>query len=414
MSPIKKIHHVVTRKKHALTSLSFLSLGSTVASIAGFITVVILSNVLDQNEYGNYKYAYSVIGLLGALSFTGGFRTMVIQSVSRGYDGIVAYLTKRNILLNLPMLLGALGIGGYYLIKENTLIASAVCIVAVSTSFATHAVIASAYLNGRHAYRELLQYQVGISLVNLAALILTVLITNNVIWIIAGTSTSALITSVLFLVHVRRRKIRNETLDTQILHYGKHLNVLNISSTILNNIDSVLIFQLLGSHSLALYALATPFVDRILGFLKTSYFFALPKFTELGPRRARALLYKRSLIAFIIGLGIMGMYYVVAPLFFKLFFPKYLESISLSLIFALNIPLVAISILPSAYLDSLIEIKNKYILHVCTFTTRIVSLLFFIHLFGIPGVIFSELFTRCVSISVIVLLIERHQKKLSS
>ncbi len=403
---------MVHKKKHALTSLSFLSLGSTVASIAGFATVVILSNVLDKNEYGNYKYAYSVIGLLGALSFTGGFRTMVIQSVSRGYDGIVAYLAKRNFLLNVPMLVGALSISGYYLFKGNTLIATSVCIVAISTSFATHAVIASAYLNGRHAYRELLHYQIGISAFNLLVLVLTVLLTKDIIWIIAGTSASTMLTSLFFLFHVRRKKIRNDTIDTQILHYGKHLNILNISSTILNNIDSILIFQLLGSHSLALYALATPFVDRILGFLKTSYFFALPKFTELGPKRARALLYKRSLIAFVVGLGIMGMYYLVAPLFFKLFFPKYLESISLSLIFAFNIPLVALSILPSAYLDSLIEIKNKYILHACTFTTRMVSLLFFIHLFGIPGVIFSELFTRCVSISVIVFLIERYGKKL--
>lgn len=405
------IRQNIIRKRHALASLSYLSLNNVVASLIGFFSVLILANALSTNEYGNYKYVFSVVGLLGTLSLTGGFRTMVIQSVSRGHDGVVKHLAKSNLRLSIPMLVATLALSAYYHTTGNDFLAITLPIVAVASIFTNNATIVFSYLNGRKDFSGLLRYQSITSLVSLCVLVGIVSLSRNLIVIIFGTSVALVLSSLLSLYLVQKRHVRNETLDTQVLKYGKHINFLNVLSTILQNIDSILIFHFLGSESLALYAMATPFVDRILAFFKASYFFALPKFTEQGPTQARRLLFQRSAYAFLIGIGVVGVYALVAPIIFHVFFPKYIASIPLSLLFALNIPLVALNMLPSAYIDSLIEIKNKYILYAGNFVIRISSLFIFLHLFGVAGVIYSELVTRIAILGITIVLIEKYQKK---
>jgi O-antigen/teichoic acid export membrane protein len=307
------------------------------------------------------------------------------------------------------MLLGSIGVASYYYSKDNLVIATSITILALCSVLINKGLIATAYLNGRQEFKKLFLYQITVSTLSICAIVASVSLSESIVVIIVSSSIVLALFSIATLAYIRRL-LRNNTVNAEILSYGKHLNFLNMLSTILQNIDSILIFQLLGSHSLALYAMATPIIDRILGVFKTSYFFALPKFTEIGPRRARLSLYKRSFIAFLCGLIVVGVYILLAPIFFQIFFPKYLEAISLSIIFSLNIPLVAATVLPTAYVDSLVEIRNKYILHSIGFSVRITSLIACIYVFGLYGVIFSELLTRTIILCIMVVLIEKTQK----
>ncbi len=410
MKILETIRYEYAKKKQSLSHLSFFSLGTLIMTFGGFISVVILANNLSVNDYGNYKYVFSMIGILGALSFTGGFRNTVIQSTAKGMDGIVRYLFKMNLSLSFPMLLGGVVVGCYYLINNNEFLGYSIIIATTCSVIGNNGIIAYGYLNGRKLYGQLLKLQSIQSIINILVLFTITLLTKNLLIIIATSviSTAGILTA--FYYYVEKKLLRNKETDTSIIKYGKHLNILSVITTVMMNIDSILIFKIIGSQGLALYALATPFVDRIIGFLKGTYFFALPKFTEQGHTSARVHLYKRSLIGLFLGTAVFGVYYLASPILFKIFFPNYLEAINLSRLFALNIPVIALSILSDAFLDSLAEIKYKYIVKATTTSFRIVLMLLLIFPFGIAGVIWSELLARLAGTVATVILIERYMK----
>jgi len=413
MSIVQIIQREYLKKRQSMQQLTFLSLGNVSASIGGFVIVILLANILDQNDYGNYKYVFSLVGILSVLSLTGGFRNITLQATAQGYDGFLRYLFKRNLLLSLPMLIGGGGVSVYYFIHDNNFLGSAIGIATITTIIGNMGVLAHAYVNGRKKYKEIFYIQTIQTTLSAVALITITQFRDDLLSIFITSVTTSALTSVLLFLYVQKMYVRNNEIDDKLLKYGKHLNVLSIISTIMMHIDSILIFKIIGSQGLALYAIATPFVDRIIGFFKSSYYFALPKYSEMGSHRARIHLYKRSLLAFLLGWVIFGIYYLLAPIIFSIFFPKYPESINLSILFALNIPLVAISILPEAFLDSLIEARNKYIVKAVTTFVRLVTMLLFIYPFGIAGVILSELIARAASLVTILILINKSQKSLT-
>lgn len=388
-----------------------MSVSNIVGMVGGFLTVVILANLLDKNEYGNYKYVYSLVGMLSVLSLTGGFRTIAVQAGALHTDGTIEKLYKTNFPLSILLFAGSLICGLYYILRGNPVIGLSVAIAGMSTVWGNNGIIASSYLNGKKRYWELLMFQGGLILGNLLTLGITILITKNIFVIIAMNSIVTASISTYYYFNIKKRLLKNDLIDKRLLHYGKHLNWLSIASTFNQYIDSLLIFWLLGSEKLALYAMTTPFVDRIIGFFKAGNTLALPKYTELGPRKAREFLYRRSLFGFLIGLSISCLYILLSPILFNIFFPKYLESMKLSWLFSLNIPLVGLATLPNAYLDSLIEIKNKYKLLSAITISRIVTLPIFIILFGVVGVLWSELISRSVGFITMVILINNASKK---
>lgn len=397
-------------RRHAMV-VTPLYLSTIVSAISGLLVVVILANFLTPTEYGNFKYIFSIVGVVSVFSLTGGYRNTVIQSTAKGFDGTVALLARRNFLLSIPMFFIALCMSVYYLFHDNYTIAITIPIVTFSAIVGNYGIMASSYLNGRKKYNLLLLFQVILGITNIGAILLGTLFFDGLIPLIVAISLASIAISCLSLYYVRTYFLRNTQTDSKLTSYGKHLNILNIFSTFLQHIDSVLLFTILGANALAVYALATPFVDRIIGLFKATYFFALPKFTEVGAIHARSMLYQKSIFIFCIGVGITIVYILISPFIFSVLFPQYHDSITLSWLFALNIPLVAFTILPQAYLDSLIEIKNKYIVNSTAFVIRIGSLLVLIPFFGVVGVIWSELITRIVGIAITIILIERYTKK---
>lgn len=408
MISLTYIKTVYQKKQALLRDMSYIYLSGAFMGLSGFLIVIILANHLSQNEYGNYKYILSIVGILSALTLTGGFRNTIIQSVAQGFDGIVRHLYKANIRLSLPMLCASIFVGGYYILHQNTLLGYAIIIATSCAIFANNGVIAYAYLNGRKNYTGLFWVQSVQSVIILCAIYFATVFTTDFLTILITSVLTPAITLTVILMVIKYKVLRNDTLNDKIVQYGKQLSLLGVLTTIMMHIDSILIFKIIGSQGLALYAIATPFVDRIMGFLKATYFFALPKFTEMGTKKAFIRLYQRSFVALCLGIVIYIVYYLCAPIIFELFFPQYIQSISLTRLFAINIPIVALSILPEAFLDSIVEIRNKYIVKSIVFTSRLISLCVFIVPFGIIGVVWSEIITRTIGLLAVLVLIHMH------
>ncbi len=402
------------QRKKMFSHLFYLYTSNALSTVFGLLLVLFLANFLTPTEYGNYKYIYSMVGILSVLNLAGGLRQTIIQSVAKGFDGILNHLITHNFILNIPTLVGGMIVGAYYLVQNNQLLGITIPLVTIGTIIATNGVLASGYLIGRSMFKVLFIFQTILGIINVGVFILAFYLFGSVGVAIGATSVAIGLTSLSLFLYIKRRWQRTDESHEEISNYGKHLNILSVFSTIQQHIDSILIFGSLGSTSLALYAIATPFGDRLLGFVKATYLYVLPKFTASGPEKALNQLYKRMSVCFLLGLGVVGIYYLCAPYLFRFLFPQYLEAIPLSVLFALNIPLAALTLVPQAYIDSLIEIRNKYIINGLQFSLRIITLPLGIYWFGVEGVIYSELFTRLVGVLIIVALIERSRQRLSA
>lgn len=391
--------------KSAIAGVSFLSLGNIFTAIVGLLITIVLANHISVNDFGNYKYVYSIVGILGIFNLTGGYRNVVLQTASRGMDGAALHIHNKKFILGAPMIVSSIILSIYYFYNDNYFLSLSILIISICTLFYTDGLISSSYLNGKKEYKKLFFITASVSLVNIISIFVAIYLKKNLLTIISINTVSIALVSVASFYYVKNNFFTNTQIDKKILHYGKHLNILGVLSTIMQYIDSVLIFSLLGSQSLAIFAIATPFVDRIMGFFKILYFYFLPKYTEHGSIKSKSGLYKRSFYLFIFGILIYGIYFAIAPFIIPLLFPKYSESIGLSLLFALNIPFFAASILPSAYLDSLIEVRKKYIIQSINFIVRITTIFIFIKLYGVVGVIWSEILTRIISICAVLIII---------
>lgn len=403
------MNNFIKRVLAIFRKISYLYLANTVTSIGGFVVVLLLANSLDQSEYGYYKYVFSITGTLGVLSLTGGFRNTVLQSVAKAADGVVPHLFRRNLPLSLPMLLGGITACIWYVGRGNDILGYGILITTFFTILGNNGVIAYGYLNGRRLYLRLLLLQCIQVCVNVLALFIVLRVTNNVLVIIAVSAATTGIVLTLFYFYVQNL-LRNKVTDTLINSFGKHLSIMSMISTVMVNIDSIFIFKMLGAEALALYALATPFVDRLIGFLKATYYYILPTFTAQGPQNAYRSLYKKSIVVTAFSLVIYFLYYAFAPIFFELFFPRYIDSVELTRLFALTIPVIAFGILFDAFLDSLIEARRKYIVKLSVTSIRLVTLILFIPHFGIPGVIWSEIIARFLGTCITIILIEHRMR----
>ena len=76
----------------------------------------------------------SLIGILGVLNLTGGFRNITIQSAAQGFAGILNYLRKRNFMLSLPMLIASFVIGLYYFVRDDYFLGYGILLGAITST----------------------------------------------------------------------------------------------------------------------------------------------------------------------------------------------------------------------------------------------------------------------------------------
>jgi O-antigen/teichoic acid export membrane protein len=197
----------------------------------------------------------------------------------------------------------------------------------------------------------------------------------------------------------------NKNEDVQIISYGKHLSLIRAIGAIASQLDKILIFHYLGAVEVAIYFFAIAPIQQINGLFKNIPTLALPKLSQRSFKEIDSVLYKRMVQLFFWGLIMAGIYILIAPYFFKIFFPKYLDSVFFSQLFAAAIALG----LPNNFLGPVIQSKltdiPKSWLYWGIFPQiiLIVSLFVLIMNYQILGVIISK-FIFIISVLILNLL----------
>jgi O-antigen/teichoic acid export membrane protein len=423
----QKIYHFLRQsEKYTKTDMvylakggSWLTLGQIVSNISALALLIAFANLLPRETYGAYKYVLSLFGILTIFSLPG-INTAVVQAVARGYEGSFTQAFKTKLKWGALGSLAALGMAAYYWLNSNTDLPIPLLLIAIFLPLMQASQIYSSLLAGRKLFSWQTKFLTAGRIVSLISMFFVLFLTNNLIWIIVTYLLNNTLTNT-FLYFLTKTKFKpNKKRDPQIISYGKHLSVINVVGIIASYLDRLLIFHYLGAVELAIYSFALAPINQIKSTFKNIPTLAMPKLAQRSFKEIDAVLFKRLFKLFLLGSAIALFYVLLAPYFYKIFFPKYLDSIFFSQLLAITIALrLPISLLGAAG-QSKLNLVPKSWLYWSTIPQiiLIVSLLLLVQAYGIIGVIISKIIFLIAILTISLtrwkLVLKKYFKKLEN
>ncbi len=383
----------------------WLTLGQIIYSLSIFFLAIAFANLVPKEIYGTYQYILSVFAILGVFSLTG-MNSAVIRAVSKGFEGTLNKSFWVQIKWGLITFFACLAIAVYYFAQGNQVLAISFLIVGSFSPLLNSANTFNAFLNGKKDFKKIAQYNALSTVFSSLIILLTLLMTKNVILLILAYFFSNTLANVFFYVKTLRIFKPNENQDQETISYGKHLSLMNVISIIAYYLDGPLIFHFGGAAALAVYSMAVAPPEQIKVILKNISGLALPKFSEKsGEEIKKTIVPKVMMLGAVIAL-IVIFYIIIAPLAYKLFFPKYLESVFYSQIYAISL-IAAILLVPYAALQGQMAKKELYTYNIASSLVQIVLFLIFIYLWGILGAVLSRVISRFFNLGLSLWLIKK-------
>lgn len=381
------MHYVA--KNSLWTSLDF-----TAGSILSIILVVVFANFLPKETYGVYKYILSLAGALSFLTLSG-INTAVVQATAKsGNNGILPYALKLQFKWNLLYTIATMGLGIYYFLNGNNLLAYALWLMAVlfplDVIFNTY----GSFLVGKKEFKRVSIYSSISNTIQMSVLIIAALISDNVVFLIALYSLFRIIPNLYFYlktVSIFKPQPLSQPEKKEIFRFARHLSLVHILSILAQHVDKIVVFHYLGAVQLAVYGIAISIPERIRGYFKNIETIMLPKISGKTVEEISKIFYKRIWQGVLFGLSVSLVYILAAPVIFKIFFPAYLESVPYSQIFSL----VLIFIIPATYFSNIVKghkmLNVIYASSLGANTLRIILYVILGRLWGIWGVITANL-----------------------
>lgn len=385
----------------------WLTLNQVVASGSSFLLALALANLLDKTAYGNYQYILSLIGLLGIFSLQG-IRTAISQAVARGLEG--SFYTGFKIRLKWGSIgsLIAIGLALYYWLKGNEILSLPLLITALLLPLMQASRVYSGFLSGKRLFDVGAKYNIATDLISVGTVIAVLFITKNVFWLIAAYLVSNTFLNCFFDYLVKIKYKPNKKEDPQTLNYAKHLSFLGVISLAGDYLDKILLFNFLGPAQLAVYSFAIALPVQIKATLANIPALAFPKFAaqsdEIIKANAMRKFWKLTLLVAVI----IILYLAIAPFFYKIFFPQYLDSIIYSQIFIFFLISIPASLLDTIFNAKIMK-KNIYIIKFFSLF-RIILYLILIPTFGIWGLIIARVGMTIFNSALTLFLFNKFQK----
>ena len=372
---------------------SWLSLSQGIAMLAGFLISIAFANLFPKESFGTYKFVLSMVAILGVFSFTG-LNTSIIQSTARGFGGSLRQGFRINLKWGIGIVLGGLGLSIYYYINGNTLLAFSFLLAGLLSPLTSSASLYGAYLMGKKDFRRSTFFSMIRNITPAVTLILALLLTKNLgiiiaVYFIVG----ALVPLSLYYRTTRVYQNDNKKEDSETLSYSGHLSIMDLIGNIAHFLDKILIFHYLGAAPLAIYAFAIAPVEQLQGGKKILSALIMPKLSERPFEELQESGPRKALLLTTYALGLAGIYALLAPYFYKFFFPQYLDSVFYSQIYSLT--LLAVS--GTMFNETLMAHKKKKELYLYRTIVPIVQItLFFVllPLYGLMGLIITHVIIR--------------------
>jgi O-antigen/teichoic acid export membrane protein len=416
MNTLKQKIHILLRwsEKYTKTDMVYLASGNLWLSIKKILAVVItfglsvaFANLLPQEVFGQYKYVFSLVGILSIPTLLG-MGNSVTRAVARGYDGTPLLSITTKIRWGFLGSLAGIAVSVYYFTQGNIDLALAFIVVALFIPFVDTFSSFNTILTGKQLFKVSILYEIGVQFTFALSMTLALFLTDNLFILLLTYFAIYTLTRFIVLRIVMRRYLENTKVDHSAITYGKHLSVMSVLDTIAGAIDNVLLWHFLGATSVAIFAFTKALPNQMEVFLKNITTLAFPKFARRDFESTKKTLWRKMLgLTGLTIIGIIG-YIILAPYVYKLFFPQYLDAIFYSQVFVLVLIFFPKKIMGTV-LNAHAETKKLYIYSTSSPFIKVGLSFLLIPQYGIMGAVYAEIGLRAFSLLLMTILFTQTQ-----
>lgn len=396
----KNIIHTLLRKSENYTKTdmvylakgaSWLSVSRTVNIVSAILLAVFYANFLSKDAYGIYKYVLSIISMLSILTLPG-INTSLTAAIAKKREGTFWIAIKTKFFWSLLSSLLCIVISLYYFLNDNNNLSVIFVIFAISIPL-NNSLIFSPILAGRKNFKHLAIFNSINQIITTIALLSFLLFSDNIVYFIFIQQLVTLFTNLgSFIVVIKKTKL-NDKEDKEVMGMGKHLTYTQVISTIVNNIDKILILKLLSPVDLAIYLFALLPTEQLRNSLSVFTRLAFPKLAEKEKSTLKKTLPQKVFRFMLILIIPVILYITLLPYLYKLIFPNYSESILYAQIFALTLFLFPQRLFGSSFV-TLNKKKEVYLQRTITPLIKLFLFVVLIPQYGLIGAIYSLIISK--------------------
>lgn len=374
-------------------------------TLTTFGLAVAFAHFIPKETYGEYKYILSIASILGLFTLTG-LNTAVVKSVTLGYEGSLNDAFWKNIKWSGLFYILTLFAAIYYFINGNTVLASSMIIVGFFSPILNSTNLYDSYLTAKKDFRRSALYfnMIGNTIPSLCIFV-TLLLTHKTLWLIFVFFSSNMLIGILLYFRIINIYKPNNKVDEGIVNYSKHLSIIKILAGLASNLDQILVFHYIGPAQLAIYNFALAIPSQVKGPVKSMSSLILPKFAEGDENYIRKGMRNKYILVFATSIVFIAIYVFTAPYFFRIFFPKYIDSIFYSQILSFSL-IGVVSIPVETYFVAKEKIKEQYIVNIIWPVIQIITMFFFMIQWGLLGLVFARVITKILWSLINILLYE--------
>ena len=420
----RRIRHATVRalrwsEKYTKTDMVYLAavglwtnLNYVITTILAFLLSVAFANLLPREAYGTYQYLLSLSALLTAIGLSG-MGGAVAQSVARGYEGDLRAGMRAQLLWSIvPTVIGLAG-AGYYAFHGNSAIAIGLAIIALLAPATDAFRVYGAFLGGKREFKRVFIYGNIVNTVYYVAIFATIFLSKNAIILILVNLAANFAATAFVYRRTVKTQVSNDRTDRETVPFGAHLSVMNAFGTVINQLDSVLVFHFLGPIDLAVYSFATMLPERLGGMFNFIGTAAFPKFANRTLAELRGSILAQTVRATLASAIGTVAYILAAPLLFRLLFPKYLDAIPYTQLYAVVILLLSANLVSIALQAKRLK-AELYVMSFVNPVTLIALQIPLLLMYGITGMLVARILSDALGVLIGLLLLFRAARKSSA
>lgn len=394
---------------YLLRNSGWLTLGQVGVAGTALLLSIAFAHFVPKETYGTYRYLLSIFWILSAFCFTG-LPTAVTQAVARGFEGAYLRSFRVSLLWSMPMAVLACGTSAYYFLQGNISLGYGLLVIAVLGPLFQPALLFASFLEGKRDFMRYTLYGVAVNIVPALLSFAAMFVTSEPLaflgtYLVGNVATGFLCNWLAYRVHSP-----NSEVNPELERLSFHFSLMNVLSTIANQIDKLLVFHYLGAAQLAVYAFATALPEQVKGVFNNVAGAAFPKFSSKDPQELRGNFWGRIGLFTIVLIVATAAYIFIAPYVFHWFFPAYEDAIFYSQVFALSLIVVSNTV-PLTLLQAQAAQKELYIFNIISPIFQIGVLFFLTITYGLMGTIVARIVTRIINTLLLAGLVEYYWRR---
>ncbi len=296
---------------------------------------------------------------------------------------------------------GCLVIAGWYLAHQNFVLGVSFLIAGIFFPFVNVFNLFASFWHGKKRFDVLAKYQILLKILSVLILLPVIFFFDNLVLIILAFSVSSAIFGAIFftltLKKITAQDLINESQEDEkqekeTISFGKRLTLMSSIGHFSAHLDKVIIWQMLGPVAVAIYAFAQLPLQKINEIIPIAPL-AFPKLSDQNVKEIKKEVFKKFQKLFLFSIPLTVLIIFLAPYFYKLLFPLYLESIPYFQVLALSLIFIPFSLLGISLLTEM----KKRALYIISFTAPLLQIVLFLILipfYGIWGIIFAILIAQ--------------------